>query len=259
MDVRKIVGVSVLSLSLGGMGVGMIAGLGGCASGPSAGDDDTPGAACTALTGIPAGDDPAVIDDLEDGDEGIAENGSRVGSWYSFNDGTAGATQTPAEADDFKPAGVEGACGMFAARTQGKGFKDWGAGIGLDLNAPPPATANGPEIKLAYDASAYTGIAFEARGNVGITLGVAEIATVPMADGGSCTPSTVEGMECEDSHSKAIALGSDWKTYKIAFTDLKQEGFGLPAAFDAKTITGLQFSVAQNLEFDFSIDNVRFY
>jgi hypothetical protein len=256
MDVRKVVGVSVLSL---GMGLGMIAGLGACASGPEGGDDDAPGAACSALTGIPAGTDPTVIDDLEDGDEGIAENGARVGSWYSFNDGTAGGTQSPAEADDFKPAGVEGACGMFAARTSGKGFKEWGAGIGLDLNAPPPATVGGPEIKKAYDASAYTGIAFEAKGNVGISVGVAEIATLPMADGGSCTPSTVEGMECEDNHSKTIALGSDWKTYKIDFSTLKQEGFGKAVPFDAKTITGIQFSVAQNLEFDFSVDNVRFY
>jgi hypothetical protein len=242
------------------MGLGMIAGLGGCASGPSGGDDDdTPGATCSALTGIPAGDDPTVIDDLEDGDEGIAENGARVGSWYSFNDGTAGATQAPPEAEDFKPAGVDGACGMFAAHTSGKGFKDWGAGIGLDLNAPPPATAGGPELKLAYDASAYTGIAFEAKGNTAITVGVAEIATVPMADGGSCTPSTVEGMECEDSHSKLISLGSDWKTYKIEFSALKQEGFGKAVPFDKATLTGLQFSVAQNLEFDFSVDNVRFY
>lgn len=254
MDVRKVVGVAVLSL---GMGMGMFAG--GCASGPDGGGDDTPGAACSALTGIPAGDDPAMIDDLEDGDEGIAENGARVGAWYSFNDATAGATQTPPESADFKPEGAEGACGMFAAHTTGKGFKEWGAGIGLDLNAPPPATMGGPEIKKAYDASAYTGIAFEAKGNVGINVGIAEIATLPMADGGSCTPSMVEGMECEDNHSKAIALGADWKTYKIDFSALKQEGFGKPVAFDAKTITGIQFSVAQNLEFDFSIDNVRFY
>jgi hypothetical protein len=253
MDVRNIINVAVISVGLG------LLGLSGCASGPSGGggdDDDTAGTACSALTDIPAGDDPTVIDDLEDGDEGIAENGARVGAWYSFNDGTATGTQDPSDKVDFKPS-MESACGMYAARTTGKGFTDWGAGIGLDLNAPTPAS--GPEIKLAYDASAYTGVAFEAKGNSSIRFQIAEIATVPMAEGGSCTPSDVEGMMCEDGHGKTVALSKDWKTYKVPFSELTQEGFGPMVAFDKKTITGFQWSVLQNLTFDFSIDNVRFY
>jgi len=254
MDVRNIVRMTVIAV-----GLGAIVGLGACAAGPEGGgdDDDQVGGDCSAIMGVPASDDPAMIDDLEDGDEGIAENGSRVGSWYSFNDGTVGGTQEPSDKADFK-AGM-GGCGMFSAHTTGKGFKEWGAGIGLDLNAPPPAMGQ-PDIKLAYDASQYTGIAFEAKGNSTMRFQIAEIATIPMAEGGSCPPSTVEGMECENGHGKAIALTSSWKTYQVPFSELKQEeGWGLPATFDAKTITGLQWSVLQNLEFDFSIDNVRFY
>jgi Carbohydrate binding domain (family 11) len=259
MDVRNIVSVTVLSV---GLGLGAIVGLGGCASGPdeAMGDDDDQGnvdqGTCAPEDGPVAGDDAKTIDDLEDGDEGIAENGMRVGSWYSFNDGTAGGTQEPSDKADFKPA--MGGCGMFAAKTSGKGFKTWGAGIGLDLNAPPPAMG-APDIKLKYDASAYTGIAFEARGNVSVRFQLAEIATIPNTEGGTCAPSTVEGKECEDGHGKVIPLAAKWKTYKVPFAELAQEGWGLKADFDAKTITGLQWSVKENLEFDFSVDNVRFY
>ncbi len=253
MDVRDIIKVTVISLGLG-------LGLGACASGPSGagGDDDTTNATdCSALMGIPAGDDPAVIDDLEDGDEGISENGSRVGAWYSFNDATAGGMQEPSDAVDFKPS-MDSACGMYAARTHGKGFKEWGAGIGLDLNAPTPAMGQ-PELRLKYDASQYTGIAFEAKGNVSIRMQIAEIATLPMMEGGSCVPGTMDGMMCEDGFGKVVALSAGWKTYQLPFAELKQEGWGWPVTFDAKTLTGLQFSCLQNLDFDFSIDNVRFY
>ena len=260
MDVRKIVGLAVL---VGGVGLSV-----GCAaSGNNPGDDDgdDDGISMRPDAADFVADDGAVlgestlIDDLEDGDAAIHEILGRIGAWYSFNDGTAGGTQMPSVTADFVPAAGGAKDSGFAARTSGKGFKEWGAGLGVDLNSPGPASPGAPDLKGKYDASSYTGIAFEAKGTVSIRFQVATFATVPMADGGGCTPSDVEGKMCDDGHGKSIALGSSWKTFEIPFKDLKQGGWGLPADFDAKSITGMLFLVGQNLEFDYSIDNVRFY
>jgi hypothetical protein len=260
MGVRKIVGMTVLGISVGvGMGVGILA----CASdGGSGTPADEYGTRLDASDFV--ADDGAVlgestmIDDLEDGDGAINEIMGRIGSWYAFNDGTGG-TMSPAEsADSF--AGEGGARGsLYAAHLTGKGWKEWGAGLGLDLNDPGPATPTDPDLRKPYDASMYTGIAFEAKGNVPLRVSVAEIATIETTEGGTCVKSEEDGKMCDDTHGKKIALGKGWKTYELPFSDLHQEGQGLPAALDLKTLTGLQFQVDANLEFDFSVDNVRFY
>src|SRR5688572_484629 len=103
--------------------------LGACAaSGGGGEDDDTPDSGP-----IPEED---LIDDLEDGDGAIHEVGGRIGSWYTFNDETMTGTQTPVPDTDFLAA--EGGAGgsLYAARTTGSGFTEWGAGMGLDVNNP---------------------------------------------------------------------------------------------------------------------------
>jgi hypothetical protein len=259
----------IVSMTLVGAGLVSAALITGCASGPEGGggdDDDGQDMYGTRPDAMDyTADDGAVIgeytmiDDLEDGDGAINELLGRIGSWYSFNDGTAGGTQTPDANADFVATANGARSSAFAARTSGKGFKEWGAGIGVDLNSPGAETPTGPDIKKAWDASAFSGIAFEAKGNVAIRVSVAEIATVPKVDGGSCVPGTVDGMMCEDGHGTTIQLGSGWKTFEIKWSELKQEGWGWKAEFDPKTITGFQFACLQNLDFDFQIDNVRFF
>jgi hypothetical protein len=199
-----------------------------------------------------------LLDDLEDGDSAIPEEGTpkRIGAWFSYADGTAGGTLTPAESGDFVPA--EGGPGdsMYYASLKGKGWKEWGAGMGFDFN-----NTGEPDIKKAWDASAYTGIQFTAKGNTTMRVAVMTLAVVPVAQGGECPepPVGATDKDCDDGHGKSLTLTSDWKTYQIKFEDLKQEGGNLTAAFDAAKAASIQFDVGPNLDFEIAVDNVGFY
>jgi hypothetical protein len=236
-----------------------------CADSSSGGDDsdDTSDAPPRVDAGwIPIDDagnfgDPTLVDDFEDGEGAIHEILGRQGAWYSFNDGTAGGVQMPSESGAFVPGSPGAGESQYAARFQGEGWKTWGAGIGVDFKNSGESTT---EMKGAWDASAYKGIAFEAKGNVMITVSLQQTSTVSTAQGGSCVspPAPMEDT-CGDGFGKAITLTDEYKTYEIPFTLLKQNGWGQPTTFDAKTLTGFMAIVAQNQKFDFYIDNLRYY
>jgi len=193
-----------------------------------------------------------LIDDLDDGDGSIAEVNGRIGAWYTYNDETATGEQTPDPAGDFAPtAGGTSQIG-FMARTAGSGFTEWGAGMGLDLNNPGDA-------KGVWDASSFTGIAFYAAGDVPIRVAVVVQAVVPEADGGTCKPGTAEGEECDDAHGQTVVLDNAWRQYLVPFDQITQEGWGRPAAFDATTLTGVQFQIPTGASFDIAIDEIGFY
>lgn len=222
--------------------VGVIAIAGGCAN--SGGDD---------------GPDPTLpsdlIDDLEDGDDAIAETNGRLGGWYTFNDATAG-TQIPPESG-FTPTagGADGSA--YAAGTSGSGFTEWGAGMGFDLNNPEAVGGTG--VRGPYDASPYRSIAFKAKGNVPLRLALETLGVTPTDRGGRCTPSTVEGMECEDLHGSLINLTAEWKDYELEFSALRQGGWGQAVPFAAAEVTSVLFQVDKDLMFDVAVDDVRFY
>jgi len=207
---------------------------------------------CTAAVGAVA---DVLIDDLEDGDNTIKATGSRVGYWYTYNDGTA--TQVPDPKVLFKGVtpGHMPTTGL-SATTSGPAFTKYGAGMGFDFN-------NTASKSCAYDASAYTGIKFWAKANTGnmaaMTLkAMIKIpATTPTtADGGTCTGT------CEDHFylKPAPALTATWAQYTMPFATIAQDGFGTKvASFDKAHILAMQFQVAQNIAFNFSVDDITFY
>ena len=75
-----------------------------------------------------------LVDDLEDGDDAILDDGGRRGGWYTFNDETDG-TQSP-PGTGFVPSPGGAGDSAYAAGTSGGGFTEWGAGMGFDLNNP---------------------------------------------------------------------------------------------------------------------------
>ncbi|MEZ4374012.1 MAG: hypothetical protein R3B07_24530 [Polyangiaceae bacterium] len=70
-----------------------------------------------------------VLDDMEDGDSSIPEEGGRVGAWYVYNDATG--SQDPPESGDFAMSALSEPRGesTYAAHSSGSGFTDWGAGL----------------------------------------------------------------------------------------------------------------------------------
>lgn len=187
--------------------------------------------------------DDALIDDLEDGDADIEPGDGRVGQWHVYNDETGG-NQVPDMGETFEPRpGGNGS--NYCAGTRGDGFTSWGAGLAADLNSA--------SRKGTYDASAYRGISFAARSDLGhaVRVGLTIAAVVPQAEGGTCES------DCYNSHGAYVTLGDEWQKYSIAFDELEQE-FGTPSAFDASTIMTIEFDVAPNLAFDFCVDDLRF-
>lgn len=214
----------------------------------------------TATTGVGGGGPQTVemIDDMEDNDNAILAAGGRVGYWYTFNDGSEGATQTPPPDPEgtgetpFTMTELAPARGQSttAARSWGKGFETWGAGFGFDLSSPEGA-------KAAYDASAFTGITFWAK----IGAGSVKSATVMISDPGTDPDGGVCTDEC-DKWQKTLALTEEWQQFTIPFADLKQGGWGTPAGseqIDATQLYSIQFQVGVAPEFDVYIDDLGFY
>jgi hypothetical protein len=197
------------------------------------------------------------IDDLNDGDDAILALGFRTGFWYAFNDGTPGAKQVPSMTLFTTTPGGPSETG-YCARSYGSGFEAWGAGMGLDLN-DTGEVVNGIPKRAPYDASAYKGIAFAARGGAGkLRFAVSTAATEVMTAGGTCMGGTTTAA-CSDTHGVDIPLTPEWRTYAVPFDRLTQEGFGAKTPFDIKKTMALYFSVASGNPFDYAIDDVGFF
>jgi hypothetical protein len=145
----------------------------------------------------------------------------------------------------------------YCARSYGQGFQAWGAGMGLDLN-DTGEVVNGVPKRMAYDASAYKGIAFAARGTGRLRYAVATTDVETVMAGGTCTGGTTSPA-CADNHGVDIPLTPDWRTYAVPFTRMVQEGFGIQVPFDPKKTMAVYFSVSSGQPFDFSIDDVGFF
>lgn len=216
----------------------------------------TGGGSCKPATGAVT---DLAIDDLEDGDNAIQALGSRIGYWYTYNDGSAAQIPAPDKsgAVPFKTT-AGGHSALFSAETSGPAFLTWGAGMGFDFN-------NTASKSCAYNASAYSGIKFWAKGNVTLKAMVTTPATTLQAtpigsNSGTCTSTTM----CEDHYAltpKPVLTGT-WAQYTIDFasaTTFAQEGWGVKATFDKSNILAVQFQVAKGEPFDFSIDDLTFY
>jgi hypothetical protein len=240
-------------------GGGASAGAGGSGPVTGASGATTASAGCPLVLATP----DQLIDDLEDGNNQIATVGSRIGYWYTYNDMTGG-TQIPATSATmpFKPMMLPGGghCGSaYWAHTSGNAlFTSFGAGMGFDFN-------NVAGASTVYNASAYTGISFWAKGTPGIRAMIKIPATtVSTSPGGTCVaPATVTPAclcECENHFAINPMLTGDWAQYMLPFAAIKQDPtWGKQVTFDKTKILAVQFQVVKMVAFDFSVDDVTFY
>lgn len=197
------------------------------------------------------GEGSTQIDDFEDEDLFTDVTDGREGSWYSYGDETEGGSHEflvaaiPDGRDDSE----------YALRFSGSGYLDWGAGMGVDLRW----TETGDEACL-YDASAYDGFSFWARGSgESVRLIVQNPFIVPVSSGGDCE------MGCWDSHGVDLTLEDEWQLVEIRFDDLEQAGWGEAlggppgADFDPSVIRSIEFTTAGDVDFDYWIDDVTFF
>ncbi|AGP35965.1 hypothetical protein [Sorangium cellulosum] len=221
----------------GTAGSGGAAGTGG-AGGVGASDAGAEPPPCTAL-----------LDDLEDGDSAILRCQGRVGSWYTYNDGTRSGTQTPLPGRPFVPVSPGHDPSNYAAHVAGSGFVTRGAGMGFDLNLAPGGA------KLSYDASAYVGLTFWAKAAAPTHIYVNFPDRNTDREGGVC-----EGSGCGDHFGEGLDLTTEWAQYTVMFSILSTDGWGVPAppAFDAAHVYSIEFHTAKSTVFDMLVDDIAF-
>ena len=199
-------------------------------------------APCPALV-VAQGTTP-LIDDFERPDAWILTADGRRGSWVTYDDGTG--TQSPPSHSALLPARLPGGRGAsrHGLHVTGTRFTKWGVTFGTEL-----ADA------ACYDASAYSGVRFWAKGPGEVRVGLQMIDVQDAKHGGLCSA------DCYDTHRKIIELGAAFREYRVRWDELHQlYEAGPPAAFDPKRVRFLEFGVApEHTPFDLWIDDVAFF
>jgi hypothetical protein len=200
----------------------------------------SPLAPCSPVV-VASGRDP-MIDDFEDGDSRLLKLDKRAGNWVTFADGTA--QQLPRLGVAFGANRIPGGRGesQFGLHTSGGTFKQWGTVLSAELSP-----------RRCYDASAYAGVAFWARGKARLRVGVKMTQVVAEEFGGSCLK------DCFDGHSAERTLTKDWQRFEVRWEELAQKGFGPVLPFDPHSLFAIEFAVPANRPpFDYWLDDVAF-
>jgi expansin (peptidoglycan-binding protein) len=220
----------------GGTGTGGSEGVGGTSGGGS-------------------GDTSELIDDLEDGDVRIAATDGRVGYWYSYNEDSARPRLTA-------PAASEGGYAVHAtgSHRSGQAADTAFGGLGVDLkNSDPNSEGPRSESRATYDASDFDGFEFRVRcgGSCGTKSIRFEIVTTAIAtadENGTCTSS-----KCWDAFGMDVALTGEWRTVRVPYSSVVQEGWGDSKSFDPSKILGIAFEDLGTGSWDFWVDDLAFY
>ena len=170
----------------------------------------------------------------------ISNNGESLsppGSWFVYSDKSPKGEKMPPSVEEFMTAVKDG-----VLHTTGKGYTEWGGGVGTNLIGAPMLTP--------VDASKYRGIKFKASGKTPMKFLVGTMATMP--EFGTCK-------KCYDHYMKLVKdLSDEPKTIEITWAELKQTGWGDKVKFDVKTVVALNFTSKDAMPWDFTIDDVAF-
>jgi hypothetical protein len=189
---------------------------------------------------VARGNEP-LIEDWEEQDSAALRLDGRSGNWLTFDDGTA--KQNVASSSQLRPSRLSGGRSRYGLHLSGGRFSDWGVSFGTDL-----ATGS------CYDASAYDGIAFWAKGEIAVYVGVQVIDVQSPKFGGFCS-----GDSCYNSHRKRVNLSPTWQRHVVRWSELEQLNPSGRFPLDTKRIRFLEFTIMrEDTPFDLWIDDVSF-
>ena len=126
---------------------------------------------------------PLLLDDFEDGDT-LANK--PLGFWYPLNDGNGGTQGFGIEPDS------SGSTSIYALRTHGSGFRDWGSAVGLDLVGDA----------RSLDLLSYDKLCFHAR-----------------VEAGSSTLISVQLVSGQEHYAREVLLSQTWTQYCLPLVD----------------------------------------
>jgi len=185
---------------------------------------------------VAAGKSP-LLDDFEDGDDGLAPLEQRAGFWRWARESDAPGT---APALIPVPRAEPSPRNKLALHVKGGRLLDWGATV--EVNFSPPC----------YDASVYGGIKLQARGPGRIYVALREVGVIPLAEGGTCE------RDCHNPHVAKIELSREWRSYEFRWVDLRQRGLTTPP-LDPSRLHSVAFLIRpEDTPYDVWLDDVRF-
>ena len=211
---------------------------------------------CAKVVVAPGAD--ARIDDLEDGNANLLPLELRQGTWYVATDGTGTLNEppvshTPATPDvpeyfggPWHPTRLSRARGQsrYALHTQGGKFTAWGVVASAQFVLEPGA---------CYDASAYAGLEFWAKGRSRLAVSARMSDVTPVSIGGLCESA------CFKRHQRQLELSPEWQHYALAWSEFVQYVTPSTLAFDPKRLWGIDFVVeAGSTPFELWLDDVNF-
>ena len=211
---------------------------------------------CAATVVAPGVD--ARIDDLEDANANVLPIEGREGTWYVATDGTGSLSEPPLMHSPATAAVPEYLGGIwhptrlsaprgrshYALHTRGSSFTSWGVVASARL-----AIGQG----ACYDASAYAGLEFWARGTSRVAVSAQMSDVTPTTLGGLCV------RDCFNRHVHPIELGAKWQQYTIAWSEFVQQGTPSTRAFDPKRLWGIDFVLeAGSTPFELWLDDISF-
>jgi hypothetical protein len=186
---------------------------------------------------------------MEAGTGWICTGNGRVGFWFTYvDDYDAHSTITPVPNQVAKPVlmSTPRETSQYAMHAYGV-YNDY-AGLGVLFNI----AAEGETPKI-YDASAYTGIKFWAKGSGTYLRVFGQMDTTePVANGGTCTSTS-----CTANYD-LLSLSTSWKEFKVPFSYLT----GGTVSFKASRLWSIEFgpyTCSADCSFDFWIDDVTLY
>jgi hypothetical protein len=197
----------------------------------------------TCHTGTRVADD-GLIDDFEDGNNQVSAEAGRDGYWWPKKDPVGSTIEpTPFAPSDGAGDGSETALHASGKTVSGEGA--WGAGFGANLVQ-----------NAAYDASKYAGISFRAKVAPGSTTGVRfnieDVNTHP--DGKICKT-------CWNAFGKDMILTTEWKEYRIPFSEAHQQpdwGNPRPIALSPSKLIEVDWQIGPGQTYDIWIDDLAF-
>ncbi len=226
----------------GAVATGGVPGTGGITS--SGGIVGTGG---TSTSPGPCGD---LVDDMEAGTGWSCEGNNRKGFWFTYVDSyDSKSTIIPAPNQVAKPELMSTPRDTSTRAMHASGtFTDY-VGMGVLFNI----AAEGATPKT-YDASAYTGIKFWAKGSGSYlsVLGQTD-ATETVENGGTCTKTS-----CIGNSVLFTSLSSSWKQFTVPFSYLT----GGTAIFEPASLWSIEFAPycgSYDCSFDFWIDDITLY
>lgn len=188
----------------------------------------------------------ALIDDFDDGDNVAVAEPEREAYWFTVDDGSAGSMEPKGE---FLPASG-GYRRTPSAHVTVSGYTVWGAALMANIS-------HKTELRCPYNASAFAGLRFVARGQGRVRVALQVPGVVSTEYGGTCNEQTEV---CYDNHGIFVELGAEYQAYELPWSSFRQRGFGAPVPFDPKTIFALQFSMeVADLPVDLWVDQVEFW